>query len=164
MEVITVRKFRQSTAALILGLAAATTLSSAGPSDAAAGTNHGVAPAGVWSASLGGVHGVAADAPVRQIARVPVAGAGIRVRLGNPFGASPVVIQEAWLGRPIAPGSARLAPGSNQRVTFHGARTVTIPPGREALSDPVPITVAAQQDVAVSLYAPGSPVDDHTFP
>ena len=28
----------------------------------------------------------------------------------------------------------------------------------------MPITVAAQQDVAVSLYAPGSPVNDHTFP
>src|SRR3954452_4007266 len=164
MEVITVRKFRQSTAALILGLAAATTLSSAGPSDAATGTNHGVAHAGVWSASLKGVHGVAPDATVRQIARVSVPAAGLRVRLGNPFGASPIVIREAWLGRPIAPGAPRLVPGSNQRVTFHGARTVTIPPGQEALSDPVPIAVAAQQDVAVSLYAPGSPVNDHTFP
>src|SRR4051812_30554537 len=164
MEVITVRKFRRSTAALILGLAAATTLCSAGPSAAAAGTTGAARPAGIWSASLEGVHGVAPDATVRQIARVSVAGAGIRVRLGNPFGASPVVIRDAWLGRPIAPGSARLTPGSNQRVTFHGARTVAIPPGRETLSDPVPITVTAQQDVAVSLYAPGSPVDDHTSP
>src|SRR3954465_6481621 len=126
MEVITVRKFRQSTAALILGLAAATTLSSAGPSDAATRTNHGVAPAGIWSASLEGVHGVAPDATVRQIARVSVAATGLRVRLGNPFGSSPVAIRDAWLGRPVAPGSARLAPGSNQRVTFHGARTVAI--------------------------------------
>jgi len=159
-----VRNFRRSTAALILGLAAATTLGSAGPSDAAAGSNPGSNPAGVWSASLEGVHGVAPDATVRQIARVSVPAAGLRVRLGNPFGTAPVVIREAWLGRPIAPGSARLVPGSNRRVTFHGARTVTIPPGQETLSDPVPITVAAQQDVAVSLYAPGSPVDDHTFP
>src|SRR4051812_2709152 len=138
MEVITVRKFRRSTAALILGLAAATTLSSAGPSDAAAGPSPAVGAAGIWSASLEGVHGVAPDATVRQIARVSVAATGLRVRLGNPFGASPVVIRDAWLGRPIAPGSARLAPGSNQRVTFHGARTVTISPGQEALSDPVP--------------------------
>src|SRR4051794_10103194 len=158
MEVITVRKFRRSTVALILGLAAATTLGSAGPSDAAAGSKPGDsssagARAGVWSASLEGVHGVAPDATVRQLARVSVPAAGLRVRLGNPFGASPVVIREAWLGRPIAPGSARLVPGSNQRVTFHGARTVTIAPGQETLSDPVPISVAAQQDVAVSLYA-----------
>jgi len=61
------RDFRRSTAALILGLAAATTLSSAGPSDAAAVAKPAVEPAGVWSASLEGVHGVAPDATVRQI-------------------------------------------------------------------------------------------------
>ncbi len=160
---ITVRNFRRSAAALALGLAAVTTLSSAGPSSAAGGASS-AAPAGIWSASLEGVHGVAPDATVRQIARVSVAGTGIRVRLGNPFGATPVVVRDAWLGRPIAPGSARLTPGSNHRLTFHGARTVTIAPGAQAVSDPVPITVPAQQDVAVSIYAPGSPVDDHTFP
>src|SRR5581483_11255929 len=77
---------------------------------------------------------------------------------------APVVVRDAWLGRPVAPGSARLVPGSNRPLTFHGARTVTIAPGREVLSDAVPVAVDAQQDVAVSVYAPGSPVDDHTFP
>src|SRR3954453_13906081 len=132
MEVITVRKFRRSTAALILGLAAATTLSSAGPSAAAAGTNRAARPAGIWSASLEGVHGVAPDATVRQIARVSVAATGLRVRLGHPFGASPGLIRESWLGPPFAPGSPRLAPGSTRHVTFRGARTVTIPPGQES--------------------------------
>src|SRR4051812_49463369 len=117
-----------------VGIVAAVSLTAAVP--AGADSSFAGPSAGIWAASIEGVHGVAPDATVRQIARVSVAGAGIRVRLGNPFGASPVVIREAWLGRPIAPGSARLAPGSNQRVTFHGARTVTIPPGREALSDP----------------------------
>ncbi|MFL6075232.1 MAG: GDSL-type esterase/lipase family protein [Mycobacteriales bacterium] len=134
--------------------------------DAGTGASTGAArgAAGVWSASLEGVHGTAPDATVRQIARVSVAGSGIRVRLGNPFGAAPVRVQDAWIGRTVAPGSAALVAGSNRRLTFHGARAVTIQPGQEVLSDPAALSVAAQQDVAVSLYAPGSPVDDHTFP
>jgi len=122
------------------------------------------AAAAVWSASLEGVHGVAPDATVRQIARVSVASNGIRIRLGNPFGPAPVQVRDAWVGLPIARGSAQLIPGSNRQLTFHGARTVTIPSGQEAFSDPVPLSVDAQQDLAVSVYAPGSPVNDHTFP
>jgi lysophospholipase L1-like esterase len=164
-EVITVRYVhRRWIAASLLALAAATTLNSAAPAGATGGPPPTATPAGLWEASLEGVHGVAPDATVRQIARVSVTGTGIRIRLGNPFGATPVVIRDAWLGRPIAPGSARLQPGSNRPLTFHGARTVTIPPGGQAISDPSAITVQAQQDVAVSLYAPGSPVNDHTFP
>ena len=121
-------------------------------------------PAAVWAASLEGVHGVAPDATIRQIARVSVAGAGVRVRFGNPFGATPVRIVEAWVGRTVAPGLARLVPGSNHPLTFSGSRSATIPPGREVWSDPMPLTVEAQQDVAISVYAPGSPVNDHTFP
>jgi lysophospholipase L1-like esterase len=141
-------------------VASLTAAAPAGATDPAGGRD----AAGIWSASLEGTHGVAPDTTVRQIARVSVAGSGIRVRLGNPFGAAPVVIRDAWVGRTVAPGSATLVPGSNRRLTFSGTGTVSIPAGREVLSDPVPVAVAAQQDLAVSVYAPGSPVDDHTFP
>ncbi|MEN3310547.1 MAG: hypothetical protein V7603_6749 [Micromonosporaceae bacterium] len=151
-------------AALLLGLATAASLSSAAPAGATGAAAMPPGAAGIWAASLEGVHGVAPDATVRQIARVSVAGAGIRVRLGNPFGSAPVTVRDGWLGRPVAPGAARLVPGSNHRLTFGGARTVAIPAGQAVLSDPVPVAVRAQEDLAVSLYAPGSPVDDHTFP
>jgi lysophospholipase L1-like esterase len=155
---------RVRVAALLAGLATAAALTSAAPAGATGAAPVPAGAAGIWAASLEGVHGVAPDATVRQIARASVAGSGIRVRLGNPFGSAPVTVRDAWLGRPVAPGSARLVPGTNHRLTFHGSRTVTIPPGLEVLSDAVPLTVEAQQDVAVSVYAPGSPVDDHTFP
>jgi hypothetical protein len=96
---------RRWTMGLLVALTAATTLSSAGVAGAASGPAVAPAAVGVWSASLEGVHGVSPDATVRQIARVSVSGSGIRVRLGNPFGATPVVIREAWLGRPVAPGA-----------------------------------------------------------
>ena len=119
---------------------------------------------GIWEAALDGVHGVSPDATVREIARVSVAGFGIRVRLSNPYGSAPVVVKDAWVGSPIAPGSASLVPGSNRRLTFAGAPTVSIAPGRSVYSDSVPIGVSAQQDLAISVYAPGSPIDSDDFP
>lgn len=149
---------------LVVALAAVSTLSAANAAGAAGGAPAGHGAAGIWSASLEGVHGVSPDATIRQIARVSVPGADIRVRFGNPFGTTPVVIREAWLGRPVAPGAPKLVNGTNKRLTFHGARSVTLAPGQSVVSDAVPITVQAQQDVAVSVYAPGAPVNDHTFP
>lgn len=119
---------------------------------------------GVWEASLEGVHGMSPDVTIRELARVSVAVTQVRVRLGNPFGSAPVQVKDAWIGRPIAPGVAQLIPGSNTRLTFSGRPTVSIAPGTEVMSDPVTMSVPAQQDVAVSVYAPGSPIDDHTFP
>jgi lysophospholipase L1-like esterase len=141
------------------GAAGPTAPTSAGPTSAGRG-----APLAVWEASLEGAHGVSPDVTVRQIARVSVAAGALRVRIANPFGTVPLVVREAWLGRTFVPGSARLAPGTNHRITFGGARQVTIPAGRSRLSDPVPLAVPAQADVAVSIYAPGGPISDHTFP
>jgi lysophospholipase L1-like esterase len=161
------RSRRWSPGRVLAGLAvlvAAVSLSGAAPVLAAGPAALPSGAAGIWEASLEGVHGTAPDATVRQVARVSVAGSGLRVRLGNPFGTAPLHVKDAWLGRTVAPGSARLVPGSNRPLTFRGARTVTVPAGGEVLSDPAPVRVEAQQDVAVSVYAPGAPVDDHTFP
>ncbi|RJK94256.1 GDSL-type esterase/lipase family protein [Vallicoccus soli] len=135
-----------------------------GGAGASAAARAGTTYAGVWGSSLQGVHGTAPDATVRQIAKVSVDVTSVRVRFGNPHGDAPVRVREAWVGRPVADGSARLVPGSNHRLTFDGRRSVSIRPGGQAWSDPVPLRVAGGRDVAVSVYAPGSPVNDHTFP
>jgi lysophospholipase L1-like esterase len=118
----------------------------------------------VWESALQGRRGLSPDVTVRQLARSSVAAHGLRVRFGNPFGAAAVSIREAWLGLPVASGLATLIPGSNHPITFHGQRTVRIAPGTSVLSDPVAVDVQAEQDVAVSVYAPGAPVNDHAFP
>ena len=120
--------------------------------------------AAVWESALQGRRGLSPDVTVRQIARASVAASGLRVRFGNPFGEAPVAIREAWLGLPVASGLATLEPGSNRPITFHGQRSVRIRPGESVLSDPVAVRVRADQDVAVSVYAPGAPVNDHAFP
>ena len=53
---------------------------------------------------------------------------------------------------------AAVAAGSNRPLSFNSASNVTIPAGGSAWSDPVRLSVLAQQDLAVSLYVPGTNV------
>jgi hypothetical protein len=86
--------------------------------------------------------------------RVTIPGDGVRIRLDNALGTEAVRLA---VYRPASSGS-RLAAGSNRPVTFNGASEVAIPAGGSTWSDPVRLPVLAQQDLAVSLYIPGSSV------
>ena len=96
------------------------------------------------------------NATIRMIARITIPGDAVRIRLDNTFGVEPLSIGRAYIGYRIR--GASLAAGSNRAVTFNGAPTVVIPPGGTAWSDPVSLKVLAQQDLAVSMFVPGSSV------
>ena len=96
------------------------------------------------------------NATVRLIARVTIPGDAVRIRLDNSFGQDPVKIGRAFVG--IRVQGALLAAGSNKPITFGQSAEVTLPPGGTVLSDPVPLKVLAQQDLAISLFMPGSNV------
>ena len=114
--------------------------------------------------ALEGVHGTAPDATVRNVLTVTAAGTRLRVRLSNPFGGTPVDVRSVWIGLQPSPNSPALVPGSDQRATFAGARTIRLAPGTSAWTDAVSLSVRPGDHVSVSVYAPGAPIDDHTFP
>src|SRR5262245_36204831 len=104
------------------------------------------APKADWFAAWGfSQQGLAAETlsnqTIRMIARPTLAGDAVRVTLENTFGTQPVVIGAAYVGyraNTPAPGTANgalLVPGSNTRLTFGGATSVTIPAGGKAVSD-----------------------------
>ncbi|MEV1289618.1 GDSL-type esterase/lipase family protein [Micromonospora sp. NPDC049679] len=140
---------------------------------AAPGTAHaaGSGAHGGWrsevtltESALQGVHGTSPDATVRNVLTVTAAGQNLRVRLSNPFGATALAVRAVSVGRQRSAGQPGLAPGPARVATFRGARHVTIAPGTSVWSDPVRLVVRAGDPVAVSVYAPGAPVNDHTFP
>jgi len=94
----------------------------------------------------------AADQTLRLIVHGAAGGSLVRVRLSNVFGARPLVIGAAYVGLRLY--GSTLVPGSNRRLTFDKRPTVVIPPGREVYSDPAPLDVPAERDLAVSLYLP----------
>ena len=93
---------------------------------------------------------------VRMIARVTIPGDAVRIRLDNTFGTEPVKIGRAYVGYRVQ--GALLAAGSNRPLTFSQASNAVIPAGGTLWSDSVPLKVLAQQDLAISLYIPGTNV------
>jgi lysophospholipase L1-like esterase len=92
------------------------------------------------------------NATVRMMARVTIAGEGVRIRLDNTYGTTPLAIGKASLGQ--RGRGAAIASGTSRPITFNGSASVTVPPGGNVRSDPVSMKVTARQDLAVSLYIP----------
>ena len=114
-----------------------------------------------WVTAWGTAHRVLGEeqvtnATVRMIARVTIPGDAVRLRLSNVYGTEPMIIGRASVGLRALAGA--LVAGSLRPVTFSGSPQVVIPPGGTVTSDPAPLRVFAQQDVAVSLYVPGNGV------
>ncbi|MEW2155970.1 SGNH/GDSL hydrolase family protein [Streptomyces sp. NPDC007189] len=105
-----------------------------------------------WAASADRLGEGAAGQDYRLIVHTSVGGDELRVRLSNAFGDRPLTVDDAHAG--VRAAGAALRPGSNRRLTFGRARTVTVPAGGTAWSDPVPGRVPAGTDLAVSLHTP----------
>ena len=108
-----------------------------------------------WAASP---HSSAAETAVptfagqtlRMIVRLHAGGTSVRIRLSNTFGNRPVTFGRAGVG--VRTDGAAIA--SSRPVRFGGRAAVTVGVGDEATSDPVSLTVAAGQDLAVDLFLP----------
>lgn len=99
------------------------------------------------------------NATLRLIARVTAPGDAIRLRFDNTFGTAAVTFGKVSAGpRQSANNPASISPGLLMPVTFDGQSSVTIAAGASVTSDPVPLRVDAQEDLAVSVYIPGADV------
>jgi lysophospholipase L1-like esterase len=89
---------------------------------------------------------------LRQIVLVSAGGSMVRIQLANTFGSRPLEIGAATVA--VESSGAAVEPGTTRTVTFGGQRTVLVPPGAEAMSDPVHLTVRPLMHLAVSFYLP----------
>ncbi|MFK0058370.1 SGNH/GDSL hydrolase family protein [Streptomyces werraensis] len=105
-----------------------------------------------WAASADRMGEATADRSYRLIVRTSVAGTDLRIRLSNAFGDRPVSFDSAYAG--LRAEGAALVRGSNRRLTFGGARSVTVPAGMSVLSDPLPGRLPAGSDLVVSIHTP----------
>jgi lysophospholipase L1-like esterase len=85
----------------------------------------------------------------------------VRVRFSNAFGALPLEIGRASIGR--AGRGASLADDRNQPLSFSGHRSALIAPGSELVSDPVALRVRPLERLAISVLMPQAtgPVTQH---
>ncbi len=110
---------------------------------------------GSWIASPSDGYGkLFNDQTLRMILTPHLAGSTLRVHLSNRFGSEPVTFDRVTIaGRR---SGASLIPGSSRPLAFAGQAGVTVPPGAERVSDPLPFTVVPFADLAVSLYVSGA--------
>jgi len=87
---------------------------------------------------------------------VGLGGNEIRVRVTNAFGVDGVRLDDVRVG--LRQAGAALVTGTERAVTFGGLPQVTLAAGAQVLSDPVALAVQAGQDLAISMYVPGSVV------
>ena len=93
------------------------------------------------------------DQSLRLIVAPHLGGSSLRLHFSNRFRKNPVRLDGIYVG--LAESGAALAPGSNRPVSFDGQSTVSIAPGTEAVSDPVSLSFAPFQDLAVSFEVSG---------
>ncbi|MEU5591949.1 SGNH/GDSL hydrolase family protein [Streptomyces sp. NPDC020298] len=113
-----------------------------------------VVPHGVvvtWAASADRLGDGVADRSYRLVVHTSAAGSGLRVRLSNAFGDRPLTLDSVYAG--VQDQGAALRRGSNRRLTFDGARTVTVPAGATVWSDPLSGALPAATDLVVSLHS-----------
>ena len=89
---------------------------------------------------------------IRQVARLSIGGAKLRVMISNEGGTTPLYIGAARVAR-HAEGSA-IVEGTDRPLRFGGQANVTLPPGARLVSDPVDLPLPALSEVTVSLYLP----------
>lgn len=103
----------------------------------------------------------AKDQTFRLIVKPELWGQKVRLRFSNAYGAKAVTFDSTFVGLQMS--GAALMPGSNRPVTFAAKKTVTVPPGGQAWSDPVTLPFIANptapelmgRKLAVSFHVAG---------
>jgi hypothetical protein len=97
---------------------------------------------------------VMVDTTLRQTMRVTIGGSRFHLHVNNIFGGAPLPITAASVALPAngKAGVSSIQAGSAKAVTFNGQPSVSVPVGKEALSDPLDFTVANGSNLTVTLY------------
>ncbi|MFJ5530558.1 SGNH/GDSL hydrolase family protein [Streptomyces sp. NPDC093261] len=112
---------------------------------------------GTWEAAASGTAPALPGTSIRNIVHISVGGSAARVRLSNRLGTAPLRLGTVTVAvqRAHETGSAEAAPGSLRTATFDGATSVTVPPGRDRVSDAVRLAVPPDANLVVTVYTPG---------
>ncbi len=94
------------------------------------------------------------DQTIRMIIAPHLGGVRLRLHLSNRFGTAPLTLGPVTIA--IRGRGAALVPASRRFVRFSGASTVSIPAGRDVVSDPVALRFHAFQELAISVTVRGT--------
>lgn len=91
---------------------------------------------------------------LRQFVHVTIGGQHLQVRFSNAYGTNPVTMDSVHVALSAAArsrGSGTINTATDKALTFHGAPSVTIPPGEAVLSDPFDYDLPPLTNLAVTI-------------
>lgn len=139
--------------------ALALTLTGTAVAHASPRTPSSAAPAlwtGTWEAAAAGTAAALPGTSIRNVVHTSVGGTEVRVRISNRLGTRPLTLGGATLARQQAnaPKSPNALPGTMRTLTFGGRKKVTVPAGKDVVTDPVTLSVPAAANLLVTLHTP----------
>ncbi|PPQ74009.1 hypothetical protein CVT24_012616 [Panaeolus cyanescens] len=99
--------------------------------------------------------GMFVNATIRQTVRITLDAPRIRLQISNIFGGTVLPITSATIALPAngAAGVGAIQTSTLKTLTFNGGRkSIDIPVGQLAFTDPIDFPVKAEQNVAISLF------------
>lgn len=115
----------------------------------------GTAPTQQWDAQP--------QTTVRNVVHLSVGGSVVRVRLSNLFGKAPLVVDRATVAV-SANGTATIVAGTLRTIRVQGKARLTIPAGKEVVSDAIPLRVGDEATLLVSTYVADAPGEGTIHP
>ncbi|MEV6791879.1 SGNH/GDSL hydrolase family protein [Streptomyces sp. NPDC051320] len=91
---------------------------------------------------------------IRMVAHSSVSGSDARITLSNRYSDTPLDVSAVDIA--VQQSGAAAKRGTTFNVTFGHSGHLSIPAGGQAISDAVPISVSAGENLLVSLYLPGA--------
>jgi lysophospholipase L1-like esterase len=92
------------------------------------------------------------DQSIRMVVHTSIGGRLPRIKLSNLRSTTPLAVGAVDVAEQASQATA--VPGTHHAVTFSHATALTIPTGAEVLSDPVHMTVGAEENLLVSIDLP----------
>lgn len=89
---------------------------------------------------------------VRQVVRLTLGGAALRVRFTNRFGTTPLRIAGAHVAVASGPAAAGIQADTDRALSFGGRPDVEVPAGADFWSDPVPFAAKPLSDLAITTH------------
>lgn len=115
----------------------------------------GPSPFTLWAAAIDRLDYAIADQTIRLALRATASTPIVRIRFSNAFGSEPLEIISSYLG--LRDRDATVQRGTNRELGFAGRRSISIPAGASAVSDPVALRIAAGADLLASISVRGKP-------
>lgn len=92
------------------------------------------------------------DQTIRMVAHASVGGSALRIHLSNLRGTTPLTVGAVSVAAQAERATA--VAGTQRAVTFSHHTSVALGAGSELVSDPIPMSVKADQNILVSIYLP----------